>query len=437
MLSNSQHKFRKILNDLKRRPEDAAQDLSVTETKIENILNGTEEITFDLIKKAISVWPVNFVDFFNIEDDTSNGYKIFRLKDSDNTKRKMYRGGKPYYLYKDTVMSKVSPFRPEWIQQLTVVNDDDPNNESVKYNNGHFLHQFTYFVGPVNFYYIENNVKKVAKMNTGDSVYISPYIPHTFTTRKNKESIYGYILALTYSDKIDSDGLNELTAIGYDNAKNLRIKLNDELEAFKSSLNYHFNNSSMSKEVFYKLTKHKLDDLNTINTLPDFEILKKICDTLSIGLRELLPTIKKEEVKIKKYSESLKWFFPSEIHKKYMIVELANIPQLPFSKSLEISTIEEKENEVTFQVPTHQFLYNVGNQTCIIKLNNKNKQEFNPGDSIYLKPGIKFKFIKKSKILILRIGGRIAGDCLLQMSTLSENDFKRLINDNKSWFNSY
>ena len=32
----------------------------------------------------------------------------------------MHRGGKPYYSYKDTVMSKLSPFRPEWIEELVV-----------------------------------------------------------------------------------------------------------------------------------------------------------------------------------------------------------------------------------------------------------------------------------------------------------------------------
>ena len=37
----------------------------------------------------------------------------------------------------------------------------------------------------VNFYFIEAGVKKVEVMNTGDSMYISPYIPHSFATRKN------------------------------------------------------------------------------------------------------------------------------------------------------------------------------------------------------------------------------------------------------------
>ena len=35
-------------------------------------------------------------------------------------------------------MSKLSPFRPELITELAIVNNNKPNNSNVKYNNGHF-----------------------------------------------------------------------------------------------------------------------------------------------------------------------------------------------------------------------------------------------------------------------------------------------------------
>ena len=101
-------------------------------------------------------------------DDTIGDFKIMRATQSNNSQRIMSRGGNPYYLYKDTIMSKLSPFRPELITELMIVKDNKPENPLVKFNNGHFLHQFTYFIGPVNFYYIKNNKKIVAKMNTGD-----------------------------------------------------------------------------------------------------------------------------------------------------------------------------------------------------------------------------------------------------------------------------
>ena len=146
-MSASSKKFRKVLNDLKRRPEDAAKDLGVSKKVINNILKKDTFSDLNLIKKAVKVWPVNYSDFFYTEDDTKNDYKIFKLSQANKSERIMYRGGKPYYSYKDTVMSKISPFRPEWIQELVVVNNNKPNNTQVKFNNGHFLHQFTYFIG--------------------------------------------------------------------------------------------------------------------------------------------------------------------------------------------------------------------------------------------------------------------------------------------------
>ena len=62
-------------------------------------------------------------------------------------------------------------------------------------------------------------------------------------------------------------------------------------------------------------------------------------------------------------------------------------------------------------------------------------KKFEPGDSIYLKPNIKHRFAKKAKILILRIGGRISGDILYQLSMLNDKNFQRVIEDNQPWFN--
>jgi len=259
MISNI--KFRKLLNDLKRRPEDAAKDLNITKKEILKFLNNKKEISYKILNKATKVWAVNHGDFFSFSDDTQNGFKIMRSDKSNKSKRIMIRGKKPYYLYKDTVMSKVSPFKPELITELVVVENDNPNNPKVKFNNGHFLHQFTYFIGPVNFYYLKNNKKKIAKMNTGDSMYIAPYIPHSFTTRKNKKNELGKILALTYSDQIDNETLNELNVLGFDIANKYRIDLTNKNKAFWGNLDIFFNNSSITLDEFKKKTNIDLNKL--------------------------------------------------------------------------------------------------------------------------------------------------------------------------------
>jgi transcriptional regulator with XRE-family HTH domain len=436
MLNNNFNiRFKKILNDLKRRPEDAAKDLGVTKKTIDNILNGKKNLSFKLIKKAVSVWPVNFSEFFEIIDDTKNGFKIFKNAEANSTKRKMYRGGEAYYLYKDSVMSKISSFRPEWIQQLKIVNNSNPNNSNVKFNNGHFLHQFTYFIGPVNFYYMSNGKKKVAQMNTGDSMYISPYIPHTFTTRKNSEKKLGHILALTYSDKISTETLNELNAIGYDLIKRSKLNLKNKIYSFKTVLNYFLKNSSMSIEVFNKKIGINLKKILSKKEIPDQKVIKKIAGLLGINERDLTPPVIESEVKIQKYDKNKKWYYPSNTQKRYLFVELTSLSQIPTSKAFELTILSDKENSTLFEVPTHQYIYNIGSEKIFIKFENKILETFNPGDSIYLKPNLKHKFIGRGKILIFRIGGQISSDTLFHISWLSDANLRRLLKDDKQWFN--
>ena len=184
-LVKSGKNFLGILNDIKRRPEDASDELQVPLEEIYAIIEGKEPLSPELISKAIKIWPVNARDFYIVQDDCPLGVKIMRAEESEKSSRIMKRAGKPYYEYRDTVMSSVAPFRPEWILELCNVDDNDPSNTNVQWNNGHFMHQFTYFIGEVNFYYIDSEGdKKVAVMNTGDSMYITPFTPHTFTTRQ-------------------------------------------------------------------------------------------------------------------------------------------------------------------------------------------------------------------------------------------------------------
>jgi methylphosphonate synthase len=182
--------FLGMLNDLKRRPEDAANELNVSLEEITGIIEGKKEITSKIISRAVKIWPVNYRDFFLIHDDCPDGIKIMRNEDSAKSSRVMDRGGMPYYEYRDTAMSSVALFRPEWIEELFIVEDNDPNNPAVQWNNGHFMHQFTYFIGDVNYYYRgPDGEKKVAIMNTGDSVYGTPFRPHSVATRKGAKKM--------------------------------------------------------------------------------------------------------------------------------------------------------------------------------------------------------------------------------------------------------
>ena len=78
-LIKSGKNFLSILNDVKRRPEDAARELKVSLDEINSILSGKKELSADIIEKATKIWPVNARDFYIIHDDCPNGMKNYLI----------------------------------------------------------------------------------------------------------------------------------------------------------------------------------------------------------------------------------------------------------------------------------------------------------------------------------------------------------------------
>ena len=432
--------FLGILNDLKRRPEDAAKELGVSLAEINSIIEGKQELSFDLVSKAIKIWPVNTRDFFIVRDDCETGIKIMTATESKDSSRIMNRAGKPYYEYRDTAMSSVAPFRPEWIMELCVVDDNDPNNKSVQWNNGHFMHQFTYFIGEVNFYYMSpTGEKKVGLMNTGDSVYITPFVPHTFATRKGA-SKNGLILALTYGNKLTGEVQQELSSVSPILSKEYVLDFSNKNKAFGSLLSFHRNNTNVTINDLatrVKISKEKIESFENGLASPSFEEITKFASALRINTRELFPNdLIENNVILQKYNEAEKWFFP-ESTKSYEFIELATTSNLPFSKAFEVNVLDSNGEKFDLKVGLHQYVYNLGDKD--LQLNwvfdgEKHQKTLQPNDSAYIKPFIEHNFRGEGKILILRVGGKSTGDAQIELSFVGKPNVERAINEMMLWF---
>ena len=212
-------------NDLKRTPETLATELGWEPTRVQAVLNGDADLeTARELSKAIQwAYPVSFSDLWLDGDDTDHGVRVMTAETSQASSRVFDRadpnGGQThYYEYRDTAMSRGAPFRPEWIQGLRVVDTSDPASPRVVFNNGHRLHQTTFFIGEVNFYYRLGGQVYGYEMNTGDSNYIAPFVPHSFTSRNTDR--LGVIVAVTYAGlakgalpglwRLNADELEEL-----------------------------------------------------------------------------------------------------------------------------------------------------------------------------------------------------------------------------------
>jgi len=439
-LIKSGQNFLGILNDIKRRPEDAARELEVSLDEINSILSGKKELPTYIVDRATKIWPVNARDFYIIHDDCPQGIKIMRSEESKQSSRIMERAGYPYYEYRDTAMSKTAPFRPEWITELCFVDDNDPKNKLIQWNNGHFLHQFTYFIGEVNFYYIDSDgEKKVAVMNTGDSMYITPFISHSFTSRNGAKQP-GLILALTYGNKITGDTQQELSTLS-NLGQEFALDFSTTEKATSSLIKYFREIASLSFDEISKRTDiptHKIIKFESGKIIPSNIDLQNLAKALTVNLRDLLPNDKTEnKVIVKHHDEGKKWFYPNQT-RVYEFVELANTTALPFSKSLEITINNTDNNELDLRTGLHQYVYNIGDNIITVNWVLDGQifsEEIYPNDSLYIKPFVEHNFRGEGKLLVLRIGGKIAGDSQRELSFIGKENTERAISETMQWFN--
>jgi methylphosphonate synthase len=303
------------------------------------------------------------------------------------------------------------------------------------------MHQFTYFIGEVNFYYrTSNGEKKVAVMNTGDSMYITPFVPHTFATRKGaKEN--GLILALTYGSKLTGDIQQELSALSTNLGSEFALDFSNKQNATSSLLQFHREIANISVEELSRKTgisRTDLEDFENGNKIPTSSDFEKIAHAMAINVRDLLPNDKIEDKVIVKYhADGRKWHYP-ESTKAYRFLELASTTTLPYSKAFEVEVLDSQSKELDLRAGLHQYVYNMGQTPVTLSWEFDGKQHVksvSPDDSVYIKPFVKHNFRGKGKLLILRIGGKIVGDSQRELSFVGKENAKRAISETMQWFN--
>ena len=276
--------------------------------------------------------------------------------------------------------------------------------------------------------------KCVQEMNTGDSCYITPFVPHSFTTRAESTEP-GLILALTFGSNLSGDSQLELSALS-DPILASEYALNFENQDLaKGELIKFFRESfSISIEELSKRTKfpqEELTDYETGNLKIGYDQINTIAKALGINVRDLLvyEDQKDKSVINKKFEDGLTW----NNEGKLTFVELANSSNLPFTRSLHISVNNEDKSFVE-KIGLHQYIYNVGS-TSINLHTGEHTEEIKPGDSCYVKPFLNHSLTGEGSLLSLRIGGKMNGDSLRELSFIGKDNTKRAISESLPWFN--
>jgi hypothetical protein len=441
-LARSGVAFRAVINDLKRDPASAAQDLGVSVRLIDDVIAGRQPLPAEVLARAVGTWPVNERDFFPIHDDAPAGVLIMRATESAGTARVLRRGGRDYYEYRDTAMSRVSMFRPEWIRMLQPVSDNDPDNPDVEWNNGHFLYQFTYFVGSVNYYYEWQGSRHCVPMNTGDSVSGLPYAPHTFTARNGEPAL---ILALTYGGRLLGDAQHELSALGPDMAQRYALDTSSPGGAFAALLRAHLDNTCCPQEELARRSGIGTARLTTLLAgagEADWAELAAIAAALRLNVRDLLPVVPDEVdgVHIVRRADAPVWTYPDTESADYRIRGLAGTRVCPNSRALEIDVLGR--DGAWLSTGLHTYVYNLGPAEVEFSWDAGDgvaSDRLVADDSGYLKPFVRHRFSvsdsdSPGRLLVLRIGGKVSGDAQSEASAIGAGSLRRLVTDSGQWY---
>ena len=435
-------RFRTILNDLKRDEATAARELGEDLEYLREILSGKKELPRRIISKATKIWPINERDLLSIDHDAPEGVVIMTGDASKATNRQIFRGGAPYYDYRDLAMTRTSDIRPEWISMLHEVDDDDPDNPTIQWNKGHLLFQFTYFRGDINYYYEWNGVKHCTRMSDGDSVFGLPYAPHSFALRKGSGP--GHILALTFAGRISGPLRDQLELLPGDLSSHLVPAGAGGLPPVAALIDAYAANAAMPVEMVANELGWSPDFLKEVREgrrSLDFDELKALAGELRIPVREFVPPLDDLTdgvVIVKRQSNDRRWQLPADGPPAAYVKELATSELVPYMRGLEIEAISPEP--VWQRCQMHTFAYNIGGSDIELKWQAETERSVTlpPESSCVILPFVSHAFTPagggNARVLLMRTSPQLTGDAYLEARILGPKVVERMRSDMDRWY---
>lgn len=443
--------LRAAANDLKRDEASADHDLGLEPGTFADLVEGKLPITWEVLRTAARVWPLNERDLLPVRDDCPDGVLIHREKASRASSRILARSGVDYYEYRDTAMARAASYRPEWIKMLQAVEDNDPLNPRVQWNRGHLLYQFTYFVGPVNYYYSWGDERHCVPMETGDSVWGLPFAPHSFTARSGEGEAQAHILALTYGGSLVGDAQRELAVLGREAAHELALPSADPAAARAQLLASRLEARAMTVTEAAdraRLAPARARELFEGAAEPTPEELSALAAALGVAVCDIQPrhTDTDKGVLLRRAAATRRWLYPDAGAPAYRVRELASDPLHPDTSSLELDVLaRQEESTALLTTHQHQYAYVLGNEPVRLIWHSHGRchdEELSPGDSLYAGPRVPLAFFTDTetntstcpRLLLLRIGGAVTTDVRFGLDAMAHGGIDRYIAEDGLWY---
>ncbi len=437
-------------NDLKRDLPMLAADINFDPETLAKVVAGTTsyEAADTVIRRMGETYPIDEEALRLVKDDCDAGIKIMRADESAQSSRVFERPDRygnltPYYEYRDTAFSRLSPFRPEWIRQLRVVQDSDPENLDVAFNQGHFLHQYSMYVGPVNHYWEIDGCRYGAEMNTGDSSYTTPFRPHTFTARS--ASSQALILAITFGGKVWR-AQRELYALG-DRVKYYIAPRGSLAATSRFLIRQQLENAAMTVEQLCGMLRAAGSGLrpevlcDDDAELTDHDI-RDIASALGVDERSLDAGRNDSEpdVLIKRCNGDEDYPYPSRDDHRYTVTQMVSTCRMPAMRGCRIK-VTASDNKLRDGLTSglHGWIYNYSESAARLAWSDgsaERETRFGPGDSAYIQPFVRCAFSRADRdaaeLCLVRVAGYIAEDTQRELNRFPS--ITRAVREDRRWY---
>jgi methylphosphonate synthase len=182
------------------------------------------------------------------------------------------------------------------------------------------------------------------------------------------------------------------------------------------------------------------------NRTLDFHELEAVAQAMCVPVRELIVSMPDTEsgVKIVRRAGSPEWFLEAGERPRYRMRELAGSRITPHSKSLELEILPGSGKGNRLSTGLHQYAYNLGPLPVAfdwIYDGIEHGTVIEPEESLYVKPHIThwFENVQRSdvpsRVLLLRVGGKVVGDAALEASIIGRESLSRVVAETMCWYN--
>lgn len=432
---------RTALNDTKRDVEVAARESNLGKATLDRMLDGNELDGFNVdmtTRLLCNLYPIPKRHLV-VDRDTSDGGAWFmsakQTKDSARIFNRTNANGdhNQYYRYMDTATSGLSPFKPELIEELVEVSNNDPMNPLVVMNKGHLLGQATYFIGPVNFYWTVRGERRCKIMNTGDTCLITPYVPHSFTSRDLSQ--HTAIVAATYSGVV-REALPQLLHL-------------DSESVLKCAGDLRTPDSVRASRINRFIELRGLDAASVQAALEAQDVSKETAASAMNG-KPVEQPVAAALALITGVSEGD--FYVSPFTKDHEVVFEKACPNKPGKFAFAFAQHMADVGGYEWHIPQgrtkdvsqfYQYMYNCGKVSLNVEWTEPNgkprKQRLAPNDSVVFKPFIKIVAEPEQsdalvKLVVFKAAGCLTSEVLKEITSFAPEGRARMTANVERWF---